>query len=329
MKLYARSVVTCAVIASTLFAATPARATTATTILFGAEVTPHRGETMTQALQREESELQHPMGAVRVFLNWDSSFPSKYQLWLRDTGHILFVSMRAKLSNGTVVPWSSIATALPGSTVYSQIVGWANKIKAFGSPMYFIFNHEPESKANLNEGTSTDFIGAWQNIYNIFHTEGVTNVQYVWTMTEYAFSATDRRAASLWYPGDAYVDDIGADAYNWYSCRTTQPQPWKSLAQKLVPMIRFWNLHPDKGLVLPEFASVEDPNDPNAKASWIAAAEALFQQPAYSMFKAVMYFDSQDGSYPACTWYWTTSTASLASIQLMAADPYYQQTAVI
>jgi len=28
-------------------------------------------------------------------------------------------------------------------------------------------------------------------------------------------------------------------------------------------------------------------------------------------------------------WYWTTSTASLTAIQLMAADPYYQQTAVI
>jgi Glycosyl hydrolase family 26 len=327
MRQLAKPAVAAIVTASLMFTAGPAHA--GTTILFGANVTPHNGETMTQAAQREESELGHAMGSVRVFLNWDSNFPSNYHLWLRDTGHILFVSVRAKMSNGTVVPWASIAAAQPGSAVYDQIVGWATKFKTFGSPMYFIFNHEPESKANLNEGTSTDFIGAWQNIWNIFHAQGVTNLQYVWTMTDYAFKATDRRAAALWYPGDTYVDDIGADVYNWYKCRPTAPQVWETIAQRLNPMMAFGAMHPTKGLVLPEFASVENPTDPTAKATWIAQAEALFQQPGYQMFKAVMWFDSQDQNYPACVWYWTSSALAQSAIQVMAADPYFQANTVL
>jgi hypothetical protein len=132
----------------------------------------------------------------------------------------------------------------------------------------------------------------------------VLNAEYVWTMTADAFKATDARQASLWYPGDLYVDDIGADAYNWYNCRTGINSPWTSLASLLEPVRIFGQQHPAKGLMVPEWGTVEDSNSPNRKAQWFQDAEGLFQGTQWSQFTSVLYFHSRHptSEYPNCLW---------------------------
>lgn len=122
-----------------------------------------------------------------------------------------------------------------------------------------IFHHEPEAAVNLGNGTAGDFIAAWRKVVTVLRQQGVTNAEYVWTMTDYSFWVQDRRRASLWYPGDAYVDHLGADAYNWYRCRPGVNTPWWSLQQIIEPFRQFGQAHPTKGLMLPEWASAEDP----------------------------------------------------------------------
>jgi mannan endo-1,4-beta-mannosidase len=57
----------------------------------------------------------------------------------------------------------------------------------------------------------TAFIGAWRRIHDIFAAQDATNVIWSWDPShEYRYGAT---MASLWYPGDAYVDWIGIDGY--------------------------------------------------------------------------------------------------------------------
>jgi hypothetical protein len=56
-----------------------------------------------------------------------------------------------------------------------------------------------------------DFIAAWRHIHDIFVAEGATNVIWSWDPShQYRYRAT---MASLWYPGNAYVDWIGIDGY--------------------------------------------------------------------------------------------------------------------
>ena len=187
--------------------------------MFGAFPGPRGGQSREQAVLALETQIGRPLAGVRVFDLWNTPFPDAYTTWLRDTGHTVFLSVKAKRVNGSTVLWRDIANAQPGSTLYNQIVGWATSVKAFGAPMYFIFNHEPEAGASDSNGSAQEFIAAWRQVITIFRDQGVTNAKYVWTMTDYAFWRTDGGRADLWYPGDAYVDAIASDSYNWSNCR--------------------------------------------------------------------------------------------------------------
>ncbi len=302
--------------------APPARATVVP-ILFGAYPSPHGTESPQTATLNLEASLGRTLGAVRVYDRWDSVFPDSYTTWLRDTGHTVFLSVKSKLGNGSLLTWRAVADALPGSATYNQIVGWANAVKAFGGPLYFTYNHEPEAGASAGLGTSADYIDAWRAVVTVFRAQGVTNAQFLWITTDYAYSVQDKRSAPLWYPGDAYVDAIGADAYNWYNCRPGINNAWASLQAIIEPMRQFGLLHPTKPLMLPEWASEDDPATPGRKASWIADAQALFAQPGWQQFTAILWFDHQDVNNPGCTWFANSSPASLAALAAMGADPLY------
>ncbi len=133
----------------------------------------------------------------------------------------------------------------------------------------------------------------------------------------------DRRSAPKWYPGDAYVDGIAGDAYNWYTCRPGVPIPWWSLQQIVEPMRQFGAAHPAEELWLAEFASVEDPAQPDRKAQWIDAARQLFQSPGWEQFRGVLYFHNAHATGSPCQWWIDSSTAASAAFTAMGADPYY------
>jgi hypothetical protein len=291
------------------------------TLMFGAYVAARNGLSIQASVQAMEARLGRPLAAVRVFDVWDQPFPSSYDLWLRDTGHTLFFSVDAVRTNNVRIPWRSLADSQPGSALYNEIVGWANRIKAFGAHIYFTFNHEPEEKAGTVAGTAADFIDAWRKIVTVFRAQGVTNAEYTWIMTDYAFWRTDGGRASLWYPGDAYVDNIASDAYNWYNCRPGINNQWRSLSWIAGWMRDFGAAHPDKGLFLTEFASHEDTSTPGRKASWINDVQQLFKQPGWEQFQGILYY--HQSHKPTCLFWLDSSTTSMAAITALANDPFF------
>jgi Glycosyl hydrolase family 26 len=146
-------------------------------------------------------------------------------------------------------------------------------------------------------------------------------------MTDYSFwvSTSDRRRASRWYPGDAYIDHLGADAYNWYTCRPGVNTAWKSLQQIIEPFRQFGQAHPSNGLTLPEWASTEDPAQPVRKGQWFADAQALFKQPGWEQFTAVLYYHYRSHT-GTCTWFVDSSQSALTADRAMASDVYYWRT---
>ena len=126
----------------------------------------------------------------------------------------------------------------------------------------------PEAATNSTLGTQADYIAAWQKWVQIFRDEGATNVKQLWITTAFAYTvkSTDRRFATAWYPGDDWVDGIGADAYNWFNCRITVVRPWTSLGGLIEKMRQFALLHPTKEAWIAEFGSVEDASQPGRRA---------------------------------------------------------------
>lgn len=165
------------------------------------------------------------------------------------------------------VSWPAVAAASPGSAIYSDIVRWAQTIKVRSGTTLLAYHHEPEAAGNGNFGSAADFGRAFRRVVSIFRAQGVHNVAFVWQMTAYAFrtSPNDPRYAAKWYPGDAYVDNVGGDAYNWYTCGHGNSK-WTDFSTLADPVVAFARAH-HKQASFPEFAA-----DANARrAQWVVS----------------------------------------------------------
>jgi Bacterial Ig domain/Glycosyl hydrolase family 26 len=299
------------------------------TMAAGAEVKPTGSQSDQQAITAFETTTGHKLAFTRDYLLWNSPFPTSYEDWLGARGTMPLISVNPKMLNGTPVKWATVANAQPGSSVYNAMKAWADKVKAFGYPVYFIYNHEPEAASSSSFGTAADFIAAWRNFHSVFDAEGVTNAKWMWTMTAFAFivSPSDRRYAWKWYPGDAYVDAIGADAYTAFTC-DNPGGIWHPLSYQLAGFVTFGGQHPTKPQWLPEWGVVEDPAQPGRKAQWITDAHALFKGAAYSQFVGIAYFnETRPGT--ACDWRVSTSSSAQAAYNALAQDPFYQGIAAL
>jgi Glycosyl hydrolase family 26 len=195
--------------------------------------------------------------------------------------------------------WRQVAGAAAGSSVYQDMVRWADAVRATGHPVLVTFHHEPETRSSDRYGSNTDFIAAWRKIHDVFASRGARNAEWVWTLSANSFHvpASDQRYANRWYPGGSYVDYVGADPYNWVNCGQGRGG-WRTLADILAPAMTWARAH-HKGMVLAEFASNVDPHNSAHKAQWIADAHRYISQNR-GTFRAVFYFNNVDGN--RCHW---------------------------
>lgn len=297
-------------------------------ITFGALPQTRAGQTRTTATQALEAEIGRKLEAVRVFETWSSAFPDSFHTFLRDGGRTPILSVKTLRGNGTRLLWADLANAAPGSQLDNEMRSWARRIRDYGAPIYVSLNHEPEASASSSMGTSAEYIAAWRRWVTVFREEGADNAKFMWIMTAYSFSrpASDRRQSIKWYPGDEWVDALGADAYNWAECRQGAEIAWQSLEEIIEPFRQFGLQHPTEPLWLAEWGSWDDPGTPGRQAQWITDARELFKRPSHSQFVGVSYFNSPHtgSNYPDCDWWMDSTAASLAAFTAMGADPLYQ-----
>jgi hypothetical protein len=281
-----------------------------------------------QEIQLRENESGHQLEGVRVFRRWDEHLFDGNQQWAKQTGHTVFVSIKSRRVNGSKLRWRDIASARKGSPLWNDMQRQANEIEQFGALVYVVFNHEPDARTSAPMGGPADFVAAWRHLIGVYRAAGVRNARYVWTMTGWAFTANaggGRTRADLYYPGDAYVDDIAADSYNWNTCHSASGT-WQNPAQLFDPERRFGRRHPAKGLTLLEWGSVEDPARPGRKAQWLRDAAQVLASPAYGQFRAALYWDDQHTGKKiseACDFDYRTSPAALAAWRSVAGVPAF------
>ena len=113
----------------------------------------------------------------------------------------------------------------------TYITTWANDIKAYAGPVllrwaqefngdYFVWG-TVQSALNNNQSdyvavnTPARYVSAWQHIRGIFNTVGVTNVKWVWCANCFFDKGSNANTLAASYPGDAYVDYVAMDSFNW------------------------------------------------------------------------------------------------------------------
>ncbi|MFG2005606.1 glycosyl hydrolase [Spirillospora sp. NPDC048911] len=277
-------------------------------------------------IQQREDETGHRLAGVRVFRRWDEPVFDSSTRWARHGDRALYLSIKSKRLDDTVIRWRDIADAERGTPLHNDLLSQAKQLKDFGAPVYLIFNHEPEARPSRPMGTPADFVAAWRRLVRVYRKAGVSNVRYVWTATSLAFSRNGGREAREFYPGDAYVDGIGVDAYNWYQC-LSPTTPWLSLAQLIEPHRLFGAAHPGKELMVLEWASAEDPRSPGRKAAWLREAGELLQRPPYAAYTALIYWDGRhvpEASHIKCDLDYRSSASSLSAWRQLADSAAYR-----
>src|SRR5207344_3225763 len=110
-----------------------------------------------QSVQTFQTKVGRTLAATRDFLAWDSPFPTAYETGLQAQGTTVMLSVSSYKLNKAPVLWANIAAAQPGDALYTDMQSWADRMRDFGSTMYFTFQHEPEIAANKNQGSQEDY----------------------------------------------------------------------------------------------------------------------------------------------------------------------------
>ena len=120
----------------------------------------------------------------------------------------------------------------------------------------------------------------------VFRSRNVTNVAFVWTMMAWTFNPRSGRDAMSYYPGDSYVDFVGADGYSWYPARAGDP--WTSFHDIFTDVNSFAIAHGKPWMVV-EYGCQEDPAAPGRKAQWFR--DALTTAKTWPSLKSLIYFN--------------------------------------
>jgi hypothetical protein len=183
----------------------------------------------------------------------------------------------------------------------------AREVRQLGFPIFVRPMHEMNGDWFAWCCHPEEYRQSWRRIHDIFSEEGATNVAWVWS------PATSRGGWESYYPGDGYVDWIGASLYNWGLSRPDTR--WQSFAEILGP---FYAHVVDKGkpLMVAEVGSAEQGGD---KAAWLRAASAALEQ-RFPAVKAWIHQQYEDGE---ADWRVDSSTASLEAYRRLVSSPYF------
>lgn len=281
----------------------------------GAYVDRREGESAQQAVQRLETQMGRKLSIDHQYYRWDQAIPTAHQHWDANTGRIPFVNWKAQKADGSIVRWSAIANGSQDAWITQR----ADAFRAFASPIYLGFHHEPENDLSTF-GTPADHAAAFRHIVTVFRDRGVTNVAFVWTMMSWTFVPASGEDPNAYYPGDDYVDFIGSDGYDWYPGKPGAS--WQSFGEVFQQTNDFAVSH-NKPWIAVEFGVQEDPDVPGRKGQWFTDISAVAR--AWPLLKGLLYFDA----WTDYAWIVDSSTSSKQGLATLGLDPYFNPGATI
>jgi glycosyl hydrolase family 26 len=250
-------------------------ATSAPHVLFGAWVQQGSAPTHADAVRALEAQLGFTLSIDNHYRPWTNTF------WRDEQDDI--ASGRTPM-----VSWTgqgTTAAAIASGSQDTNINRVADAVKALGSRVLVRFAYEMDQPKGRPRylGPPAQFIAAWRHVYDMFRARGVTNARFVWAPIAANYATG---VAQSFYPGNRYVDWIGADGYNWYPGRAGSK--WTTFGE-IFSAFYAWAAPRGKPLIVAETGAQEDPAVPGRKAAWFADAALWIR--SHSAIRAVSYFD--------------------------------------
>jgi hypothetical protein len=262
--------------------------------------------------------------------------------WIHDHGSLPFVSWSPDRTIGEVNS-GAVDACFAAAADYFKTKPFAIMLRLWHEfdGDWFKWSCSPGAANGSVNYCGQPFIDAWRRVVGIFKARGATNVGFWWNPGERVNDIWRTRIDSS-YPGDAYVDWVGAESYNWCyvdeNCWTTPLHPgWGEFRE-----LSFYDslgyccgrsiysvYGPRKPFAPGEHGTVYDPNQPAKKGQWFRNELAAAKTMAYLV--GLSYFD-QDVSMETGTYdpkrqfmvdYPTSNPDVYAGFKALAADPWF------
>ena len=254
--------------------------------------------------------------AVNFFHNWED--PSQNQFPLADMDAITARNAMPVLTWGSCQQGQHNPScgdqAIANGSYDAYLQQWARAAAAYGKPFYLRFDHEMNGfwypwNPGSNGNTDFSFVAMWQHVHNIFVAEGATKVRWVWCPNT---TPGGTNFVNM-YPGDAYVDYVGLDGYNW---GPIHPRGWHSFLDEFSHDYAALGKMTNKPVIIGETASTELGGD---KAAWITQSLLGEVPNSFPRIIGIFWFNANKET----DWRVNSSPASLAAYQRVAASPLY------
>jgi hypothetical protein len=208
-------------------------------------------------------------------------------------------------ANGVDQPAFSLK-AISGGAYDAYLRQYARDAKAFGSEVWLRPLHEMNGNwypwgGTVNGNSPADFVPAWRHIHDIFAAEGASNVKFVWAPNSDS-AVGGANAISAYWPGDAYVDYMALDGYNF---GTGTGSTWRTFGDVFGPGYATVTALSAKPLFIAETACSPVGGD---KAAWIADMFASIPT-RYPRIVGITWFNANK----ECDWRLECSPSSLAA----------------
>ena len=281
------------------------------------------GVGLVTAIAEQETGIGRPLDLVERYHDMsttaDGTFPNAAEKEL-SRNHLLLLSWEPVIwSTGFRYPWGSIAS---GALDQSVIIPEAGRLRSFGATVFLSFGAEADINADTadrnesSQDSPAQFVAAWRHVHQVFAKLKVRNVVWVWTTTGYL-----PRAATIaaMYPGRSYVDWVGYDPYNYFSCHHT---PWRSFSQTIGPFYSWLVAQKfGKPIMLAEYGTSADPADPGLESIWYRDIVPALH--SYPSIKALILWNSATAQ---CNIMLSSlSTSARAAYRQTGLDPYLRQ----
>ena len=248
---------------------------------------------------------------IMLFIEWGSFVPDKTIADVYSGNGRLIVTWE---------PWKFATKegidydGLIAGTYDGYIADFAGRLKKIKKDVYLRFAHEmngdwyPWSAAKLG---ADKYAAVYRHVKDVFDAAGADNVRWVFSVNweDVPQSNSFTRA----YPGDAYVDHVGIDGYNWGTSQDWSR--WMSFKDIFGAVYGKIAAAYTKPVIITEFGSSSEGGD---KAAWIRQALADIQK--MDRVKAFVLFNEDKET----DWGFDPDSAAGKELKRLLDDPYFR-----
>lgn len=271
------------------------------------------GQSSAAAVEARERAMGRPYDLELTYYNWTDPFP--------DSGEVAMAAQGTTPLMAWYLPDKQLGSAASLSEVTAGhddawITAQARAIKAFGHRVFLRLAPEMNGNWYGYSGDPSAFVAAWRHVWHVFADVGATNVTWVWC---------PNLSPSNWdayYPGAAYVDVIGVDAFS------NIIYTWETFQQMFGGFFaHIASFAPGKPQVVAETATNSGAGVPGTSvgsaASYISGMRSYLRDvagPRYDVI-GVCWFDTNTNN--GYNWRVDQTPAAWQAWLAMARDPYF------